>query len=115
MGVGYAQNLLLGSGKLPHNRFQFDLGFSSLGVVADERPARDDCACRRAIGWSDQARADRSVSQPSHWARTIITLDDLRLPGLMPVIYKASLAETNVWTANQRPKIYASDYRLKFV
>jgi hypothetical protein len=71
MGVGYAQNLLLGSGKLPHNRFQFDLGFSSLGVVADERPARDDCACQRAIGWSDQARADRSVSQPSHWPRAI--------------------------------------------
>ncbi|MGD0251528.1 MAG: ThiF family adenylyltransferase [Verrucomicrobiota bacterium] len=76
MGVGYAQNLLLGSGKLPHNRFQFDLGFSSLGVVADERPARADCACRRAIGWGDQARADRSVSQPSHWTRTTIILND---------------------------------------
>jgi len=67
MGAGYAQNLLLGSGKLPHNRFQFDLGFSSLGVVADERPQRTDCACRRTVGWSEQARADRSVSHPSHW------------------------------------------------
>lgn len=67
MGAGYAQNLLLGSAKLPHDRFQFDLGFSSLGVVADERPQRTDCACRRTVGWSDQARADRSVSHPSHW------------------------------------------------
>lgn len=67
MGAGYAQNLLLGSGKLPHNRFQFDLGFSSLGVVADDRPQGADCACRRTIGWNDQARADRSVSRPSHW------------------------------------------------
>jgi hypothetical protein len=67
MGVGYAQNLLLGSAKLPHNRFQFDLGLSSLGAVADERPPHTGCACQRCIGRSDQARADRSVSRPSHW------------------------------------------------
>ena len=67
MGAGYAQNLLLGSAKLPHDRFQFDLGFSSLGVVADNRPPYPDCACQRSIGRSDQARADRSVSRPSHW------------------------------------------------
>lgn len=68
MGAGYAQNLLLGSGKLPHNRFQFDFGLGSLGVVTDDRPARQDCACQRNIGRSDQARADRSVSLPGHWA-----------------------------------------------
>jgi hypothetical protein len=67
MGAGYAQNLLIGSSRLPHNRFQFDLGFPSLGVVSDERPPRADCVCQRAIGRSDQARADRSVSHPSHW------------------------------------------------
>ena len=67
MGAGYAQNLLLGSAKLPHHRFQFDLGLSSLGVVADERPPRADCACQRTAGRSDQARADRSVSRPDHW------------------------------------------------
>ena len=67
MGAGYAQNLLLGSGKLPHNRFQFDFGFTSLGVVADERVQRAECACRRTSGRGDQARADRSVSHPTHW------------------------------------------------
>ncbi len=71
MGAGYAQNLLLGSAKLPHNRFQFDLGLSSLGAVADERPPRVGCACQRFIGRSDQARADRSVSHPSHWPAAI--------------------------------------------
>lgn len=69
MGAGYAQNLLLGSGKLPHDRFQFDLGFTSLGVVADERMQREECACRRTVGRGDQARVDRSVSHPSHWPR----------------------------------------------
>jgi len=67
MGAGYAQNLLLGSAKLPHHRFQFDLGLSSLGVVADERTPRADCACQRTAGRSDQARTDRSVSRPAHW------------------------------------------------
>jgi hypothetical protein len=67
MGAGYAQNILIGSAKLPHHRFQFDLGFSSLGVVADERLSRADCACQRSIGRNDQARADRSVSHPAHW------------------------------------------------
>jgi hypothetical protein len=66
MGAGYAQNLLLGSAKLPHHRFQFDLGMSSLGVVADNRPPRTGCACQRAVGRGDQARADRSVSHPAH-------------------------------------------------
>lgn len=69
MGAGYAQNLMLGSGRLPHNRFQLDLGLGLLGVVTDERPARQDCSCQRNIGWSDQARADRSVSLPDHWSR----------------------------------------------
>jgi hypothetical protein len=67
--------MLLGSGKLPHNRFQFDLGCSSLAVVADERPLRTDCACRRTIGWSDEARADRSVSHPAHWPKEMRILD----------------------------------------
>jgi hypothetical protein len=69
MGAGYAQNLLLGAGKLPHNRFQFDLGLSSLGVVADERVPRECCSCKKTSGRSDQAGADRSVSRPSHWPK----------------------------------------------
>jgi hypothetical protein len=71
MGVGYAQNMLLGSAKLPHHRFQFDLGFPSLGVVADERPPRPDCSCQKSIGRGDQARDDRCVSRPNHWPAPI--------------------------------------------
>lgn len=76
MGAGYAQNLLLGSSKLPHNRFQFDLGLSSLGVVSDERPPRDGCSCQKTNGRSDQGCADRSVSRPSHWPKAIRLLPD---------------------------------------
>lgn len=76
MGAGYAQNLLLGSAKLPHRRFQFDLGFASLGVVADERPPRPDCACQSVVGRGDQARADRSVSHPAHWPQAVKLLND---------------------------------------
>lgn len=76
MGAGYAQNLLLGSAKVPHHRFQFDLGLSFLGLVADERAPRMDCACQRTIGWGDQARPDRSVSHPSHWPGAVMLQDD---------------------------------------
>jgi hypothetical protein len=69
MGAGYAQNLILGSAKLPHNRFQFDLGLSSFGFVPDERPSREGCSCQKTIGRSDQARKDRSVSHPDHWPK----------------------------------------------
>jgi hypothetical protein len=67
MAAGYAQNLLTGSARLPHQRFQFDVGWEKLGVapVAGKRVA--DCSCGKTIGHSDQARADRSVSRPQHW------------------------------------------------
>ena len=71
MGAGYAQNLLLGSAKLPHNRFQFDLGLCGLGVVAEDRLPRVDCTCQKVIGWGDQARAERSVCLPAHWSRAL--------------------------------------------
>jgi hypothetical protein len=70
IGAGYAQNLLLGSGKLPHNRFQFDLGLSSFGFVTDERLPLEGCSCQKTNGRSDQARAERSVSKPKHWTLT---------------------------------------------
>ena len=76
MGAGYAQNLLLGSAKLPHNRFQFDLGLSSLGFVTDERSPREGCSCRTTKGRGDQACADRSVSHPSHWAKATKSFHD---------------------------------------
>ena len=62
-----------------HHRFQFDLGFSSLGVVADERLPRADCVCQRSIGRNDQARAYRSVSHPDHWPQALRIRDD-RMP-----------------------------------
>lgn len=67
MVAGYAMHLLTGSAKLPHQRFQFDVGWTKLGVVPDERSAEADCQCVRTIGCADQARADRSVSRPPHW------------------------------------------------
>lgn len=76
LGAGYAETWLTGAGRMPHSRFQFDLGLSSLGVVGDERQPRADCACRKTIGWADQARADRSVSKPTHWPIARKALDD---------------------------------------
>jgi hypothetical protein len=78
MGAGYAQNLLLGTGKLPHNRFQFDLGLSSFVFVPDERLPLEGCSCRKTNGRSDQARAERSVSHPSHWPKATIICHDER-------------------------------------
>jgi hypothetical protein len=71
MGAGYAQNWILGASGIPHDRFQFDLGLKSLGVVDDIRSHNPDCACQRLIGWADQARADRSVSKPNHWPEPV--------------------------------------------
>lgn len=67
MAAGYAQHLLTGAGQMPHRRFQFDIGWTKLGVVTDERERNPECSCGRTIGYADQARADRSVSRPSHW------------------------------------------------
>jgi hypothetical protein len=67
MGAGYAQNLILGAGTIPHQRFQFDVGLPSFAVAEDVRGPNKECACQRVIGWADQAKADRSVSKPSHW------------------------------------------------
>ena len=50
MGAGYAQNWMLGASKIPHERFQFDLGVASLGVVEDLRNPKPECACQRFIG-----------------------------------------------------------------
>jgi hypothetical protein len=71
MGAGYAQNLLLGCSKLPHDRFQLDLGMPFLGAVADERPIRAECHCGRYTGWADQAQIARSVTFPRNWPRAV--------------------------------------------
>jgi hypothetical protein len=69
MGAGYVQNLLQGSGKLPANRFQFDIGRSEFAFVDDNRSAKMDCGCQTHVGLADQARGYRSVSVPSDWMR----------------------------------------------
>lgn len=66
MGAGYALNWLLGASKVPHERFQFDLGTKFLGVADDVRHPQTSCSCSRATGRADQARDTRSVSRPSH-------------------------------------------------
>lgn len=64
MGAGYAHNWLTGAATMPHDRFQFDLGLQSLGVVADTKQPQPDCSCQRCIGFADQGRADFTVSMP---------------------------------------------------
>jgi hypothetical protein len=76
MGAGYAQNLILGASKIPHRRFQFDVGLPSFGFVEDFREPRTGCACQKFIGWSDQAKPDRSVSKPSHWPEPTEVISD---------------------------------------
>lgn len=72
MMAGYAENLLTGTAKMPHPRFQFDVGWTKLGVAPVENVANLDCSCRRTIGYADQARADRSVSRPTHWPPAVV-------------------------------------------
>ncbi|MGO8927145.1 MAG: HesA/MoeB/ThiF family protein [Limisphaerales bacterium] len=72
MAAGYAENMLTGAAQMPHQRFQFDVGWTHLGVVAAERPRNPDCSCGKTIGFADQAKADRSVSMPAHWPRALL-------------------------------------------
>ena len=67
MAAGYAQHILTGSANLPHQRFQFDVGWEKLGVAPITGKRNPECSCGKTIGQSDQTRADRSVSRPPHW------------------------------------------------
>jgi hypothetical protein len=73
MGAGYAQHWLTGLARIPHDRFQFDLGLQQFGFVRDERPPSPDCLCQQRIGFADQGRADRTVSKPRHWPAAVVT------------------------------------------
>jgi hypothetical protein len=68
--AGYAEGWITGAAQMPHQRFQFDLGMPLLAVVPAEKPRNSECSCNRTKGWSDQARAQRSVSLPAHWRKT---------------------------------------------
>lgn len=67
--AGYAEGWITGASRMPHQRFQFDVGMPLLGVVPAEKSRRPDCSCNRTKGWADQARSDRSVTMPAHWPR----------------------------------------------
>ena len=66
--AGYVEGWITGAFAMPHQRFQFDLGMPQLGVVPVDKQRRPECSCNRTKGWADQARADRSVTQPAHWS-----------------------------------------------
>jgi len=80
IGAGYAQQWLGGTGRMPHDRFQFDLGLREFGFVKDQRQPMPDCSCQRTVGFADQGRADRSVSKPPHWAGAVVTSRDEKPP-----------------------------------
>lgn len=67
LAAGYAQHWLTGASTMPHQGFQFDVGWTKLGVTPIDKPRNPECTCGRTIGFADQARADRSVSRPPHW------------------------------------------------
>ncbi len=67
MQAGYAEGWLSGASQMPHQRFQFDFGMPSLGVVPVEKERSLECSCNRTKGWNDQACDERSVTMPSHW------------------------------------------------
>jgi proteasome lid subunit RPN8/RPN11 len=67
MTAGYAENMLTGAAQMPHQRFQFDIGWEKLGVAPVQGQRNPECSCGKTVGFADQARADRSVSRPPHW------------------------------------------------
>lgn len=72
MQAGYAEGWITGASSMPHQRLQFDLGMPLLGVVPCEKPRRAECSCNWTKGWGNQARAERSVTMPTHWPRAEI-------------------------------------------
>jgi hypothetical protein len=73
MQAGYAEGWLSGASQMPHQRFQFDLGMPSLGVVPVEKARSSECSCHWTKGWNDQARDERSITMPPHWSRASIS------------------------------------------
>mgnify|MGYP001208012194 CR=1 FL=1 len=64
-----AQGRLTGAFRLPHDRFQLDIGQPGFGFVTPGRTANPECACGRHIGWADQAKSYRNVVLPAHWPK----------------------------------------------
>ncbi len=72
--AGYAEGWITGASRMPHQRFQFDLGMPQLGVVPAEKPRSSECSCNRTKGWGDQARLERSVTMPAHWSKAEVRM-----------------------------------------
>ena len=79
MAAGYAIGWLTASSAMPHQRFQFDLGWPKLGAVSAETARNPECSCGRTRAWADQARADRSVSRPRHWPAPVVLNTEIPL------------------------------------
>ncbi|MEO6788295.1 MAG: ThiF family adenylyltransferase [Chthoniobacteraceae bacterium] len=71
MHAGYAEGWIIGTGLMPHQRFQFVLGMPFLGVAPASKHRKSECSCNRTKGWADQARGERSVTKPAHWATAL--------------------------------------------
>ncbi len=93
MQAGYAEAWITGAGSLPHKRFQFDLGMPLLGVVPDEKRRKPECSCNRTKGWADQARIERSVTMPDHWAKLPIHSSNPEWHAPSPVVQPAPAQE----------------------
>ena len=72
LAAGYAEGLVTGTFKIPHDRYQFDIGQPRLAVVAPTRHRDGKCSCSKHLGWADQAASFRSVVLPSHWSKRAI-------------------------------------------
>jgi hypothetical protein len=72
LAAGYAEGWITGAFKLPHDRFQFDIGQTRMSVVAPTRQRDAKCSCSKHLGWADQANSFRSVVLPPHWSKRAI-------------------------------------------
>jgi len=67
MAAGYAIGWMTGSFGMPGDRFQFDLSKPNFAFAMAHGTRKPDCTCGTLQGYSDQGRADFSVSRPEHW------------------------------------------------
>ena len=66
---GYAQNWILGTAEMPHDRFQMDLGAKKLGVTPADIESNPNYDCQKFKDWADQG--DLSITRPAHFERAI--------------------------------------------
>ncbi|MEQ8820978.1 MAG: ThiF family adenylyltransferase [Sumerlaeia bacterium] len=72
MAAGYAIGWMTGSFGMPGDRFQFDLSKPSFAFALAPGSRKPDCTCGMLQGYSDQGRADFSISRPGHWSAPVI-------------------------------------------